>query len=312
MRILDASRYALTSCLAVALLAGCGGSQAPIGTPGAIQQSSATHRGSSSGDLLYASTPYDWIYVFAYPSGSPVTSFNSPAASVDGLCADAAGDVFVVGYSGNGYVFKYAHGATSPSSTITIYSYRPYSCAVDPTTGNLAVFNYAGEGGNVAIYQHAEGDPNYYSIPNGAASFPGYCAYDDKGDLFVDVTDEHDHLDIAELPIGGSTLSALTLAGKVRLGTLRWISPYLTVANSNKVLRLSISGSTATVVGRTRVVGGRPRAWIEDAELLEPYGKHNAAIGVWKYPKGGKPVATIHKVDKNFHDINSIVVSAGQ
>ena len=31
MKILDSSRYALSSCVAAALLAGCGGSQPPIG-----------------------------------------------------------------------------------------------------------------------------------------------------------------------------------------------------------------------------------------------------------------------------------------
>jgi hypothetical protein len=41
MRILDFSRYALTSCAAAAMLAGCGGSQPPIGAPGAMPQTSA-------------------------------------------------------------------------------------------------------------------------------------------------------------------------------------------------------------------------------------------------------------------------------
>lgn len=36
MRSLDLGRYALFSCAAVAMLAGCGGSQPPIGAPGAM------------------------------------------------------------------------------------------------------------------------------------------------------------------------------------------------------------------------------------------------------------------------------------
>jgi hypothetical protein len=35
------NRYALSSCIAVALLTGCGGSQPPIGAPGAMPQASA-------------------------------------------------------------------------------------------------------------------------------------------------------------------------------------------------------------------------------------------------------------------------------
>ena len=41
MRTQTLSRYALYSCVATALLAGCGGSQPPIGAPGAMPRSSA-------------------------------------------------------------------------------------------------------------------------------------------------------------------------------------------------------------------------------------------------------------------------------
>ena len=39
MSILGFGRHALTSCVAAAMLAGCGGSQPPVGTPGAMLQS---------------------------------------------------------------------------------------------------------------------------------------------------------------------------------------------------------------------------------------------------------------------------------
>jgi len=42
MRALDVGRYALSSCAAAALLAGCGGSQPPIGAPGALPQSASS------------------------------------------------------------------------------------------------------------------------------------------------------------------------------------------------------------------------------------------------------------------------------
>jgi hypothetical protein len=35
VKISDFSRYALSACVAAALLSGCGGSQPPIGAPGA-------------------------------------------------------------------------------------------------------------------------------------------------------------------------------------------------------------------------------------------------------------------------------------
>ena len=39
MRIQDFARYALTSCVAAALLAGCRGSQPPVGASGAMAKS---------------------------------------------------------------------------------------------------------------------------------------------------------------------------------------------------------------------------------------------------------------------------------
>ncbi len=83
MKSLDFSRYALISCVAVAMLAACGGSQPPIGAPGAIAQASAfaahAERGKSwmrpeakSEDLLYVFTNSSAIYVFSYPKGKLV------------------------------------------------------------------------------------------------------------------------------------------------------------------------------------------------------------------------------------------------
>ena len=51
MRISVAGGYAL-SCVAAAMLAGCGGSQPPIGAPGAIPQSNAM--APSSYRVLYS------------------------------------------------------------------------------------------------------------------------------------------------------------------------------------------------------------------------------------------------------------------
>jgi hypothetical protein len=48
MKSLGLGRYALSSCAAAALLAGCGGSQPPIGAPGTMpQKAGAGDRGGS-------------------------------------------------------------------------------------------------------------------------------------------------------------------------------------------------------------------------------------------------------------------------
>jgi hypothetical protein len=51
MRSLDFGRFALSSCLATAMLAGCGGSQPPIGAPGAMPQAPAIATHADRGKL---------------------------------------------------------------------------------------------------------------------------------------------------------------------------------------------------------------------------------------------------------------------
>ena len=101
------------------LLAGCGGSQSPIGTPGAMPQSrSATaHRGyNGSGSYrallmrptakrsprIFFSAIYegdqDRIFILTYPQGKYVTSVNVYLGT--GLCTDYRGNVWVAEYGG--------------------------------------------------------------------------------------------------------------------------------------------------------------------------------------------------------------------
>ena|ERR1700722_3794114 len=99
MRILGFSRHALLSCATAALVAGCGGSQPPIGMPGAMSQTSAVsnrHLSSKSGggDLMYISGEGGHSYILSYPQGKLVQTIGQTAL---GACADAAGNVFMPG-----------------------------------------------------------------------------------------------------------------------------------------------------------------------------------------------------------------------
>jgi hypothetical protein len=93
------ARYALSFGAASALLAGCGGTQPPIGAPGTMPQSRAiathTERGGSwmlpeakSQKLLYVSSDATKeVYIFEYPKLKLLTTlsgFESP----EGLCSD--------------------------------------------------------------------------------------------------------------------------------------------------------------------------------------------------------------------------------
>ncbi|MGC1987046.1 MAG: hypothetical protein WA668_16800 [Candidatus Cybelea sp.] len=164
----------------VALLAGCGGSQPPIGAPGAMPQRAAVAayaKKSTSGKLLYASeTEESEVLVFSYPQGGLVetlTGFSEPPWFI---CSDGAGNIFVptTDLKSPGHIYEFAHGGSQPIETLTDPGpgYAT-SCSVDPTTGNLAVANQS----NVAIYPEGQGIPTIYKTTDFGAED---CAYDDR------------------------------------------------------------------------------------------------------------------------------------
>jgi hypothetical protein len=66
--------------------------------------------------------------------------------------------------------------------------------------------------------------------------------------------------------------------------------------------RLSISGSTATVVSSTTIKGVKHHvgpSWLYNNQVTIIYsisGFRFPNIGIWRYPKGGKPVRQIKQV----------------
>ena len=138
-------RYALSSCVAAAMLAGCGGLHPPIGAPGAMPQTPAiaahADRGGSwmlpeakSEDLLYASGGCGGVCVLSYPDGKLVGTL-SISGELGGNCSDAAGNVFI---TDDYQVLEYSHGGTSPIATLSVPGTMAQACAIDSVTGNLA------------------------------------------------------------------------------------------------------------------------------------------------------------------------------
>ena len=310
MSIQHLGRYTLTSCVAAAMLAGCGGSQPPIGAPGLVQSSMVASRPASSGDLLYVSSFDAYIYVFSYPTGSLVQSFQSTIGHVTSLCTDQSGDVFVTGGSaGSGAIYEYQHGGTTPIAAFNDPGLLPTSCSIDPTTGNVAITNSLASGYNVVVYD-AQGSPTYYTDPN--VSEYRSCAYDDQGNLYVDGQNSSDRARLIELPAGGTTFTEITIdKGLGSPGSLQWNSGTLAISAGHKgIYRLSLSGSTAQVVGETRVDGLRNRWWIDGATLLAPYGHQEAAY--WKYPKGRKPTKILSGFDNGGKNpVTAVAISVG-
>src|ERR1700734_631611 len=97
-------------------------------------------------DLLYVSSSKDGsVYVYSYPQGALQGWLLKRHAS--GLCSDRDGDVFVP--EGN-EVLEYPHGGTQPLAILhNALGGVLQFCAVDPSTGNLAVS--AGAPGNSGV-----------------------------------------------------------------------------------------------------------------------------------------------------------------
>ncbi|MFY9710877.1 MAG: choice-of-anchor tandem repeat GloVer-containing protein [Candidatus Cybelea sp.] len=95
MKILGFSRCALLSCIALAMLAGCGGSQPPIGGPGVIPQSHPliARGGSSSYRVLYrfGDKPDG-----ATPDGSLIDVHGTLYGTTEAGGADVEGGVFSI------------------------------------------------------------------------------------------------------------------------------------------------------------------------------------------------------------------------
>ena len=109
-------RYALTVLTLSTLPAGCGGSQPPIGAPGAVPQSvTESAQGTHSGSLLYVSNDGEAHDVTVYPAGakepSPIETISDDLEQPAGMCVDAQGTLYVLDFDGwvAEYPVSYTH-----------------------------------------------------------------------------------------------------------------------------------------------------------------------------------------------------------
>ena len=305
MRTVAVTHSAITLTIAATVLAACGGSQPPIGAPGAMPHGTMTqnrvHQLSGySGDLLYAPVGYH-LSIYSYPDLKRLEIINTFPNPL-GLWADSdpnSGDMCFDNF-GDVYVFK--HGATQPYATISQRSGETQDCAFDPVTDDLAI-TYWDDNPSlhswVSIYKPPyDGTPTEYS--DAGMPFMLYDAYDASGDLFVDGQDTlgceclYD-----ELPKGSKTFIEFE-DSQLGAGSLRWDGQYMTVTWPNVIYRFTVSGSMLTVVGKTayedvtrddgfNMHGNTAMGWALH-KGLQGKGRH---IGFWHYPNGDEPFKVI-------------------
>jgi hypothetical protein len=253
-------------------------------------------------DLLYISDAGSAdVYVYSYPRDKQqgmLTGFVLP----EGECVDKNGDVFIVDFSA-ARIFEYTHGGTSPIATLNDPGYEPLGCAINSTTGDLAVTNVetaASGQGNVALYKHAKGNPKaYYTDPDLAKMF--LCGYDAAGNLFVDGLDFASHAAFAELPNGSTSFRNVKLDQPIQSpGGVQWDGQHFAVIDTlaSVIYEFAIKGKKGTEVGSTPLIGAASviQFWIHQSKVVGPEAS-GADAGIWNYPSGGAVKKTISGLD---------------
>lgn len=197
---LNLSHYALSSCVAAAILTGCGGSQPPIGTPGATPQPPVIAPHSTMGYHSRAtSSSYKVVYRFAggadgrRPQASLIAVNGTLyGTTVDGgaYCEESDGDgcgtVFSVTTAGTEKVLhSFGNGTDgiAPTSSLidvngTLYGTTAFGggyCVADGTTGCGTVFSVAPTDTEQVLYRFGGGS-------DGAVPYAGLI--DVKGALY--------------------------------------------------------------------------------------------------------------------------------
>ncbi|HEY2473193.1 MAG TPA: hypothetical protein VGI19_00180, partial [Candidatus Cybelea sp.] len=261
--------------------------------------------GAKSGDLLYVGQlDLPGVVVYQYPSGKLAGEIWG-RGQVEGLCTDAAGNVFIASV-GLGEIFEYAHGGQRPIATLKDPGEVPWGCAIDPKTGDLAVANDesgTGPPGSVSIYKNAKGKPAVYPDTS-EFQYIFFVAYGADGTLYLVGQTYAAGFGVASFSNGKFT--PITLDVNVNHPrTMQGVGSKLDLADDDilgqqVIYQFAIHGSKGTKVGATTLKG----AYIDtDFEVVgnavvvaNSYGysgSKNGNVQYFKYPGGGSPTKTI-------------------
>lgn len=315
---------------AVGALAGCGASSSLPATTQSSESAPTQARhgvgkswaaaGLGPQDLLYVGNANGLVNVYRYWQKnlvSVLTQFTTPM----GMCVDNKRNVYITDF-GAKTIVEYRHGGSSAVRTIDDTPYAPYGCAVDPTTGNLAVANYDtpatseynNNTGNVAIYKHAAGKPVLWGNKKGRFTT---LSYDDDGDLLATDLNFYyysffDTTYFYYLPKHGAQFLQMNLPNPYSTSSNEWRpvqsinydGTYWVVTSGNTMFRYTIGVKAQEVddMPLTGASGAVGEIWLYRKTLKsqaiqvvaggDDYNKSNV-VDYWKYPVSGDPVATI-------------------
>lgn len=247
--------------------------------------------------LLYVSDPSGGgVSFYSYPGGKragTIPNFYQPG----GMCASAkTGNVFIADPS-SARVRVFAHGGTKAVRTLSDTGYAPLSCAVDPSSGDLAVTSQVGPNklGSLAIYTHATGKPKVYTNVNVPRVF--YAAYDNAGNVYLDGETKKSAVVAAELAKGATSIKMVTLDQTIgAAGGVAWDGTNVAIGDvsAGVIYRFAISAGKGTKVGSTPLNGSAfvEQFCIPGTQVVAP-DYINGVVRYYKYPAGGSAVKTI-------------------
>ncbi|MGA8384651.1 MAG: hypothetical protein WB687_05100 [Candidatus Cybelea sp.] len=313
--------FPFACCALTVILASCGGAP-PRALPGAMPESISHIDGNQAKqDLLYVSNNNDEVTVYDYSSQKLVgilTDFTQPR----GECVDGRGNVYITDTSAE-RVLEFAHGGKKPIEKYDDSPDSPYACAIDPTTGDLAVANDDGSSGNIAIWSNGTSQRTTYTDSE-LGKFQG-CAYDTNGDLFVTngYVGYNNPTLFAWLPEHGMKLINVNVPGPSAswtwyyIGGIQWDGKFFALDDGETIYRVTLIHGQVYYVGSTDVYYGGGQFAFYSAK---PGSQANVVVGpsdsdssstvdYWSYPAGGEPITEIsHAVD----DPVAAVISRGK
>jgi hypothetical protein len=247
---------------------------APYASTGSASFSWMSPVAAKAQSLLYVSNLYkNDVGVYSYDAGKNLELVGSlKVPDPTGVCSDKDGHIWIASAHPHS-IREFAHAGTKQLFIIRFgFAGILGGCAVDPTSGDLAVaitkddVRFVGHYGAVWVFPPGSNRGQEYRSSQGfySVSFP---AYDNNGNLFVDGTVCRVYYycytapdappGLFELSRGGTYFAQLTLKGvsfNVPAG-LAWINPTLLVAENNqndndKVVgyKMLVSGGNATLV----------------------------------------------------------------
>ncbi len=223
MKRWNLSHYAISSCVTAALLAGCGGSQPPIGAPGAMAQTPGSSSALTASHLDAASASYKVLYHFrraAHPIAALInvngTLYSTTYGAIDGLGGGGYGTVYSITTSGaHKLLYRFGggsdghnpHGLVNVNGTLygtTTYG-GGYECNDSSGVGCGTVYSISTSGTEKVLYAFKGGSDG---------AFPRAGLIDVNGTLYGTTSEGGSGCNSSGEEIGCGTVFSITASGQ--------------------------------------------------------------------------------------------------